>query len=265
MITILFLITLESSAFLKLTPGVVAQGLGGSSVTVDEGLSVFHNPAYADERTFNFVLSRWLYSTNYLAAGCNYGDYLFGVTYMNYGQISGYDELGSPTSVFTPYDICIALGRRFGVFGLGIKGFTERIADQTLYGLAATLGLHLQRGPISLGLKIDNIGKEFAKSTAIPCYTAIGLKYNISSDFGVIIEGRIPDPEMSTGIAYRYKDLTLLFGAKYQKNISGQENIMDNLGFTGGLLVSVDIYRIGYSIVYGYLSIAHQFSVSITP
>jgi hypothetical protein len=265
MIAILFLISVESSIFLKLTPGVMAQGLGGSSIFVDEGLAVFHNPACVQDRIFNFTLSRWLYATNYLAAGGNYDDYSFGLTYMNYGQISGYDELGNPTDIFTPYDLCVALGRRFGMLGIGIKGFTERIADRTLYGLAMTGGLLMKRGALSFGVKVDNLGKEFSENTAIPFFSAIGLKYNISPDLAVSIEGRAPDLELLSGISYDYQDLTLLLGAKYQQDMSDYANIADNLGFTGGVLISVDIYRIGYSIVYGYQSIAHQFSVSITP
>jgi hypothetical protein len=266
MIILLFLLTLESSYFLRLSPGVMSQGLGGSSVVISEGLSVFHNPAYAGDKVINFTLSRWLYSTNHLTLGMTYEDYSLGLSYMNYGSIQGYDSAGIPTSVFTPYNICMGLGRRFGPLGVAIKGFAERIADQTLYGVAGCVSYLLQYKGITLGIKVDNLGKEFNRNSEIPYYTALGLRFGLTEDMKLFAEAKYPETEINTGIAYSYQDLTLLLGARYvQGSYDTSNNLSECIGFTGGLMLVLDNYRIGYSAVHGYLSLAHQFNVTFTP
>jgi hypothetical protein len=267
MITLLFLITVESSYFLKMSPGVMSQGLGGSSVVVDEGLSVFHNPANVGGQMYNFTLSRWLYATNYLTLGGTYDQYSFGVSYMNYGSIQGYDSHGVPTGVFTPYNLCVGFGRRFGPVGFALKGFVEQIADRTQYGIAACLGLHVRYKHLKLGAKLDNLGKEFAEDSSIPYYTAIGLEFDLAPEISLIAEVKYPKAEISSGFAYSYQNLTLLLGARYlQSQGSNQNNgLLDDIGLTGGLMLVIDNYRIGYAIVYGYFSVAHQFSVTFIP
>ncbi len=265
MILLLFLINVQSSYFLRMTPGVMSQGLGGSSVTISEGLSVFHNPANVGGRTFNFTLARWLYATNYLTVGGTHDRYSFGISYLNYGQIQGFDEFGNPTNSFTPYDICAAVGYQLGIIGFALKGFTEQISDHTMYGLAGSLGMHLERGNLAVGAKIDNIGKEFAENSTIPYFAALGLKYNITKEFGFVMQLKAPEIELNSGVLYIYQNLTLLLGAKYLKPQVTAGVHSDDIGFSGGVIVSIDNYRIGYSIVYGYSSVAHQFSVAFMP
>ena len=266
MIILLFLLTLESSYFLRMSPGVMSQGLGGSSVVISEGLSVFHNPAYTDEKVISFTLSRWLYSTNYLTLGMTYEDYSLGISYMNYGSIQGYDHTGVPTNAFTPYNVCMGLGRRFGPLGVAIKGFAERIADQTQYGIAGCISYLLQYKGITLGIKVDNLGMEFNRNSEIPYYTALGLKFGLTRDMNLFAEAKYPKTEINTGIAYSYQDLTLLLGTRYVGGLYGASNTLSEcIGFTGGLMLVLDNYRIGYSAVYGYLSIAHQFNVTFIP
>ena len=266
MILILFLITLESSYFLRLSPGVMSQGMGGSSVVISEGLSVFHNPAYAREKTINFTLARWLYATNYLALGGTYEDYALGLSYMNYGSIQGYDSSGVPTTIFTPYNICMGLARRFGPIGVAIKGFAEKVADRTLYGVAGSIGYLVQYRRMTLGVKIDNLGKEFSKSADIPYYAGCGLKFGLTSEIDLVVEAKYPDVEFNAGLAYSYQDLTLLLGARYLQGLNGSvTSLSDDIGYTAGLMLALDNYRIGYSVVYGYYSLAHQFNVTFTP
>jgi hypothetical protein len=266
MIFVFFLLTLESSYFLKLSPGVMSQGLGGSSVVISEGLSVFHNPAYTNERIINFTLSRWLYSTNYLALGGSYENYAFGLAYMNYGSIQGYDSLGMPTSAFTPYNICIGLGRSFGRLGIAIKGFAEKVYDRTQYGVAGSIGYIMQYKRFTLGVKVDNLGKELSENSDIPYYVGAGLKFGLTKEINLIVETKYPDVEVNSGFSYTYQDLTLLLGTRYVQGLNiPAGNRSDDIGFAGGLMLTLDNYRIGYSFVYGYLSLAHQFNVTFTP
>lgn len=270
MILFCFLIAIGSSEFLRLSPGVVSQGLGGASVVIDEGLSAFHNPACAEDMTFNFTLSRWLYSTSYATCGGVYGNNLFGISYINYGRIQGYDAQGNPTSVFTPYDICVGIGRKQGRFGFVIKGFMERIDSQNLYGVCAAIGTCLQYKKLIMGIKVDNLGKEFGENTTIPAYAALGLKYGLTEGVSILAELKAPLLELNAGMIYEYKNLLLLFGAKYlhPENIaegSGIASGFTDLSLTGGIAVHALNYRIGYSLVYGDLSVAHQFSVMFVP
>jgi hypothetical protein len=270
MIIFIFLLTIESSQFLRLSPGVVSQGLGGSSVLIDEGLPVFHNPACTGEMSFNFTLSRWLYGTDYLTCGGVYRNTMFGISYLSYGQIQGYDELGNPTTVFSPYDLCAGMGYRYGPVGIVLKGFIEQIEDQSMYGLCAMIGACLQYENLSIGAKVDNLGKELAKNTTIPLLVAAAIKYNLISEINIFAEIKGPLVELSTGIIYEYRNLKLLLGGRYlpPEDMTGGSGLSvstDDLSLTGGILVNVESYDIGYSVAYGNLSIAHQFSVTFRP
>jgi hypothetical protein len=235
---------------------------------ISEGLSVFHNPAYIQDNRFNFTLSRWLYSTNFLALGATYDDYSIGVSYLNYGRIQGYDELGNISNAFTPYDFCAAFGRRFGPAGAALKVFVEQIADQALYGAALSIGFFLTRGKFSVGAKVDNLGKEFAEDTRIPSTLGLGLGFDLTPDVALIAEAKLPGPEVNSGISYTYKNINLLLGSSYLRS-SGWGNAdrisFEDFGFTAGLSIAIDDYTIGYSVVYGHLSIAHQFALTLSP
>ncbi len=270
MIALIFLVALESSHFLQLSPGVMSQGLGGSSIMISEGLSVFQNPAYADDTRFNFTLSRWLYSTNYLAVGGSYKSNLFGIVYLGYGHIQGYDAVGNPTDQFAPYDIAIAIGRKLGSFGLAVRGFTEKIDGLVLYGLTATLGAYTTYKNLSLGLKVNNLGKEFSESTSIPMNIGFGLKYNIIPETCLLAEVKMPNLSFNSGLSYKYKSMKLLIGLRYIKarNMADAAPISvvsDDFSIAGGLIVDIENYAIGYAVVYGHFSVAHHFSVNFVP
>jgi hypothetical protein len=266
---ILILFSLNSSYFLKLSPGVKSQGLGGVSLMIDEGLCAFHNPALTSSTKINFMLSRWLYSTNYLCLGASYKDYVLGISYLNYGQIQGYDQFGLETEEFTPYNACLAFGRKIGLFGIVIKSFEEKIDEEILYGACIALSSYIDIKNISLGVKIDNLGKEFAKNTSIPINSTVGIKYSFNK-FDIIVESNVPDLEICSGIAYTHKNLCLLFGIKYLSPL----NLLDHTDMTpgvsdihlsSGLIISIDEYQIGYSFLYNSISTGHRFSILLSP
>jgi hypothetical protein len=64
--------------------------------------------------------------------------------------------------------------------------------------------------------------------------------------------------------------MKLLFGCHYLHakdliNGTAMNQGRDDLGFTGGLMIDIANYTIGYSVVYGHFSVAHHFSVSLVP
>jgi hypothetical protein len=261
---ILFLFSVSSCYFLRLSPGVMSQGLGGASVTIDEGFAAFHNPAYAHDTKFNFTLSRWFYSTNLFSIGASYKDYSIGMSYLNYGSIQGFNENGSATSVFTPYDVCIALGKKIGLCGIQIKAFGEKIDGYSLYGVCVGLSTYMDFGTIAIGGKVDNLGKEFAENTAIPFIVAFGSKFRLPRDIEFIVEVKAPDIEINSGFTYQYQMITILFGVTYIRNKISNTQFSD-IHFSGGLLVHVKNYNIGYSFVHTEFSMAHQVSLTFTP
>ncbi len=262
----LFIFALSSSYFLKLSPGVMSQGLGGVSVTLDEGLAVFHNPVLAQNTEFNFTLSRWLYSTTLVCFGASFQKNSLGISYLNYGGIQGFDEFGNETQEFVPYDVLIALGRSFGPLGMTIRGFAERIADQSLLGFCCGVSSYFELGRIGFGFKADNLGKEFAQSTDIPIIVAFGSRISLPVNLDVLFEVKPLDLEINSGVLYKYQDVKLLFGARYiYPEVQDYSLTLTDFDFSGGILIKVDDYEIGYSLVYNKISAAHQFSIVFVP
>lgn len=267
---VLLLISMNSSYFLRLSPGVMSQGLGGVSIMIDEGLSAFHNPALVQNTKVNCTLSRWLYSTNVFSMGACFKNNSIGISYLNYGGIQGYNEYGIPTNEFNPYNMCLILARKLGLFGVSIKAFGEKIDDYTLYGVCGGISSYIDFGKISMGVKVDNLGKEFAQNTRIPFTTALGLKFTLPESVDIFIESKLPDLEINIGLLYKYQRIRLLLGTKYLRpqNLIGEAELglrLSDFDFTSGLLIEIKNYEIGYSFVYNELSNAHQFSITFTP
>ena len=267
---IVFLISLNSSCFLNMSPGVMSQGLGGVSVMIDEGLSAFHNPAIHQATKVTFTIARWLYTTHFFSMGAGFKNNLIGISYLNYGSMQGYNEYGHETNTFNPFNACLVIGRRLGPIGIVIKAFEEKIEEQALYGICGGISSYLQFNKISFGAKVDNIGKEFGQKTQIPLTALFGLKLLLPMDIDIIVESRYPDFEVRSGLMYRYEKIKLLLGVRYMHphNVIDDAKISSSLtdiNLTSGLIVQVKKYEFGYSFAYTEFSNAHQFSVTLKP
>jgi len=267
---LIFLLSLSSSYFLKMSPGVMSQGLGGVSIMIDEGLSAFHNPAIHQSTKVTFAIARWLYATHLFSMGAGFKNNVIGISYFNYGSIQGYNEHGSETNKFNPFNICLLVGRRVGPIGIFVKTFEEKIDTQALYGICGGISSYVQFDKISFGAKVDNIGKEFGQKTEIPLTTSFGLKLVLPMHIDLIIESRYPDFEIRSGLMYTYENVKLLLGARYlhPHNVIGDAKLSSSLvdvSLTSGLIVQVKKYEVGYSFVYTEFSNAHQFSVTLKP
>ncbi len=266
---ILLLLYVSSSAFLKLSPGVMSQGLGGVSIMIDEGLSAFHNPAIYQEAKVNFTISRWLYGTHLVSTGARFQNTVIGINYLNYGYIQGYNEYGVETDKFNPFSLCLAIGRKLGPLGIFAKAFEEKIGTYTLYGICGGMSSYMKFGRLSLGAKLDNIGTEFGQKTEIPLTSSFGLHVALP-DVDLILESGFPDFAIHAGLVYTYENVKFLFGAAclYPKNAIDDNRFGLNLtdvNFTSGLIAQVKKYEIGYSLVYTEFSNAHQLSITLKP
>lgn len=263
---ILFIISMGSSYFLRLSPGVMSQGLGGTSIMYDEGLSAFHNPATIQGTKFNFTLSRWLYSTHLFSFGVSFNENCVGLSYLNYGAIQGYNEFGIPSNTFTPFNICAAFGRKIGPLGISVKTFSEKIDSDALYGLCGGVSTYIDFKRFAIGAKVDNLGKEFSKNYSIPLFIGIGLKITLPRNINIVVESKIPDAEVNAGLLYGYQRVKLLFGLKYlRSDIRNSGFRSSDVSMTSGVIIRVENYDIGYSLVYTPFAMAHQFSLLFVP
>lgn len=263
---IFFILSIYIDNSTKLSTGIESNSLGGITTLVDEGLSVFHNPAINIKTKFNFIISRWLYGTDMITFGASYKNNAFGINYLDYGDIQGYDEYGIPTNRFSPYDLNIGLARNFGLFGICIKNFQSRIDSVTFWGIVVGTGLIINSKNLSFGAKIDNIGGEVAHKVDVPLIFAIGMRYNFFDDFAFFIETRGRDFELSSGLAYKYDKLTIFSGFRYIKPATCIEKpALSDCQFSVGLSVVFEEYELGYSFVYTQFSNAHQIGIKFIP
>ncbi|MGB9721345.1 MAG: hypothetical protein ACPL28_07715 [bacterium] len=263
---IFFLLTIYIDNATKLPVGVQANGLGGITTVIDEGLSVFHNPALNNQTKFNFTLSRWLYGTNLINFGASYKNNALGINYLNYGIIQGYDEYGLPTNRFAPYDLSIGIGRSFGPLGFCIKNFQSRVDSVLFAGLTLGMSSYIDLGILKIGAKIDNIGKEFVHNIEVPLLLCIGARFVLPENFDIFLETKGNDFELSTGFLYRYENLKIFLGSRYLEPEEFVEGIsLSDLTFSGGLTVIFDEYELGYSFIYTQFSNAHQLGIIFVP
>lgn len=261
-----FLIHIYIDNSIRLPAGVQSNGLGGITLLISEGLSAFHNPVLIDKTKFSFVLSRWYNETNLLNLGAEYKDYGFGISYLNYGKIQGYDEYGFPTHEFTPYDLTLAVARRLSIFGFNLKNFQTKIDSILFLGFAGGISSLLEYKNITLGIRIDNLGAEILNKVDVPIIIGSGCKLKLPEGFSFFIEARGMNFELSSGFLYYYENLKIFCGIKY---LSPQKYVdrtsFADINFSGGLTISFDEYEIGYSFVYTSVTSAHLVGIIFTP
>jgi len=66
---------------------------------------------------------------------------------------------------------------------------------------------------IAIGVKVDNLGKEFAQSTDIPVIATLGAKLTLPKNFAFLIESKYPDLEINSGLLYQCQAIQVLFGS----------------------------------------------------
>lgn len=250
----------------RLPAGVQSNGLGCITLLINEGLSAFHNPALIRATKFNFTVGRWFNETNVLSLGAEYKGYGFGINYLNYGIIQGYDEYGFPTHQFAPYDLMIAIARRAGSFGLNLKSFQSRV-DSVLYtGITGGISSFLDFKNIGVGVRIDNLGAEFLQRVDVPIIIGTGIKFALPEDFSFFIEARGLNFELSSGFLYEYDNLKIFCGMKYLAPKKYVERLsFADINFSGGLTISFDEYEVGYSFIYSQFANAHLLAIIFTP
>jgi hypothetical protein len=145
----------------------------------------------------------------------------------------------------------------------------ETISSYCVTGVCGGIAAHHTSGILSIGLKVDNIGKVINKDIDIPLITALGSRVTLPIDTDLYFEVRGFPIEGSSGIAYLYENIMLLAGVRYAvpETCCGPEIVIssEDLHFSAGIQLAIENYTIGYGFVYTALSSAHHFSIALRP
>ena len=146
---------------------------------MDNNLSINFSNYFSD---INYGTAAYAYTIN------NRGNTLhFGLSYIDYGNFSGYDEQGNPTNDFTGKESAFSIGYSTKIqhlpvyIGSNIRFITSSLEQYNSIGVSADLGILYVNTEIDLnvGLVIRNFG------TQLKAYDEIYEKLPFEIDIGV--------------------------------------------------------------------------------
>ena len=146
---------------------------------MDNNLSINFSNYFSD---INYGTAAYAYTIN------NRGNTLhFGLSYIDYGNFSGYDEQGNPTNDFTGKESAFSIGYSTKIhhlpvyIGSNIRFITSSLEQYNSIGISADLGILYVNTEIDLnvGLVIRNFG------TQLKAYDEIYEKLPFEIDIGV--------------------------------------------------------------------------------
>lgn len=161
--------------FLTVPTSSHVYGLGGTNITIidDDVTLAEQNPALLGPEVESQVAVNYMHylgSANF--AGVRYGRaagehaaWAAGIRYLNYGEISGYEQDGTPTGSFTPMDI-VAEGTYSHDFtyrlrgGINLKMIYSSYEQYSAFAIAADVGINYydDEHDMSLSAVLKNMG-----------------------------------------------------------------------------------------------------------
>lgn len=142
--------------FLNLPTSPYINALGGNNVTTfnTDPNQVIFNPASLNESMSgqlsvnygNYYGDINLGSASYAKSFKNGRNIHVGVTYLNYGSMEGYDELGQYTGTFSGNDVAVSLGYSYQFqdtdfyIGSNVKFISSTLESYSSLGMAADIG-----------------------------------------------------------------------------------------------------------------------------
>lgn len=143
-------------SFLNMAHSPRQNALGGINVTSydENGSQVLYNPASLNSEMHgrlnvnygNFYGDVNMGNATYTTTLKNGRNLHFGVTFMGYGEMDGYNEYGESTGAFTGNDIAVSMGYSYQIedsdfyIGSNIKFISSSLESYTSYGIAADIG-----------------------------------------------------------------------------------------------------------------------------
>lgn len=198
----------SSYEFLEIPTSSRVYGLGGcnvSAIDTDVMLSQ-QNPALLGaeiESQLGVSYMHYMGSSNFAGARFGHssgerGAWAAGIRYLNYGEISGYDNTGAFTGSFTPVDMCIEgtyshdfTDRLRG--GISLKMVYSNYEQYTAFALAADLGINYfdPDHDLSFGLALKNMGGQLKRFEDnydhLPFDVQLGLTKGLGETFSISV------------------------------------------------------------------------------
>ena len=168
--------------FLNLSHYAMVTALGGSNVslwTTDHNMA-YYNPALLNQSSLGQISLNYVNyyaginygSAAYTGSYRNYGNFLAGITYFNYGKFNRADPSGILSGSFraAEYALNIIWSYRIDTLfniGLNFKPVISQLERYTSIGMAFDLGAayHSMDGRVSAGLTLRNIGFQLTTYT----------------------------------------------------------------------------------------------------
>ena len=184
--------------FLNISTSPRQLALGGKTITnydYDVSQAIYNPSVINSEMDNNFSLNFFNYfaditygSAAYAYTLDNRGNTLhFGLSYINYGNFEGYNEIGDPTNDFTGNEAALSVGyaNKFKdipiYYGVNVKIVTSKFEQYNSLGLASDIGFYYKNDKLLLdiGLVFRNIG------TQIKSYDNVHEKLPFEVDLGI--------------------------------------------------------------------------------
>ena len=237
--------------FLEIPTSSRVYGLGGCNVSaIDTEVTLSQqNPALLGaeiESQLGVSYMHYMGSANFAGARFGHssgerGAWAAGIRYLNYGEISGYDNTGAYTGSFTPVDMCFDgtyshdfTDRLRG--GISLKMVYSNYEQYTAFALAADLGINYfdPNHDLSVGFVLKNMGGQLKRFEDnydhLPFDVQLGLTKGLGESFSISVtawnltkwklpyykhsdsEGHVSEEKMSFGSnLFRH----LVFGVEY--------------------------------------------------
>lgn len=263
-----------AAPFLKIGISARAFGMGEAQVAlVDDSSSIYWNPAGLAKIArgdLTFTDNEWLSDIRYNFVGLGYnlgklGAFGFGLSYLNYGDIQGYDPQGNPTVEFGARDMAVYLSYARSLYssfriGANFKYVVQKVDVESGGAVAMDLGLQYDtplKG-LSLGFSAANLGSELKladQSAKLPVNIRSGLAYTLplaSGKFAVVTAFDLVKP-VDNEFQYNFGEEVSIMGVIIAR--VGYKANTDIAGFCTGLGFKHSFGRIGLRLDYAYTTI----------
>ena len=248
----------NSADFLKIPVFSRGAALSGAMVSNADGVgALFYNPAGvardgSGEVSFSHTeLMQDLRLDNFSMAiplknGSGIG---FGLTYLGYGSIAGYDVNGSATGDLSAYSFMFNLGysqKLSNAFSAGIaaKPIFEKLDDLEAATITFDLGVMAEFGQFAVGAQYANLGgklKYVEEEIKLPTTMRVGVSYRTFGSSSVIsVAGNKEQGEglsFGTGLEYAYNSI-LTFRVGYGGSMEETSTSADGMALGIGLLLN---------------------------
>lgn len=172
----------------------------------------------------------------------------FGLTYLGYGSIAGYDVSGVATGDLSAYSFALNLGysqklsESFSA-GIAVKPIFEKLDDLEAKTITLDLGLMAEFGQFSIGAQYANLGGKLRyveEEISLPATIRLGVSYRTfgSSSIVSVAANKEQGEGMSfgAGLEYAYSSI-LTFRAGYGGSLERTSTSADGMALGVGLML----------------------------